>query len=91
MTIYSKVTRNGQITLPSKVREKLGIEEGDLLEISVVDEKALLTPKKLIDKSQSYFWTKKWQDAEKQADNDIKSGRTKSFKSAKDLLRDLEE
>ncbi len=27
MTIYSKVTRNGQITLPSKVREELGIEE----------------------------------------------------------------
>jgi antitoxin MazE len=91
MTVYSKVTRNGQITLPAKVRDELGIEEGDLLEISIVDEKAMLTPKKLIDKSQSYFWTKKWQSAEKEADADIKAGRVKSFKSVKDLLKDLNE
>jgi AbrB family looped-hinge helix DNA binding protein len=90
MTVYSKVTRNGQITLPAKVRQELGIEEGDLLEISVVDEKAMLIPKKLIDKSQAYFWTKKWQDAEKQADDDIKAGRIKSFDTAKDLLKDLD-
>jgi AbrB family looped-hinge helix DNA binding protein len=89
MTVYSKVTRNGQITLPAKVREELGIEEGDLLEISVIDEKAMLIPKKLIDKSQSYFWTKKWQEAEKEADEDIKSGRVESFDSVKDLLKDL--
>ncbi len=90
MTVYSKVTRNGQITLPAKVREELGIEEGDLLEISVVDEKAMLVPKKLIDKSQSYFWTKKWQDAEKEADEDIKAGRVKAFSSVDDLVKDLE-
>jgi len=89
MTVYSKVTRNGQITLPAKVREELGIEEGDLLEISVVNEKAMLVPKKLIDKSQAYFWTKKWQDAEKEADADIKAGRVKKLESVKDLLKDL--
>jgi AbrB family looped-hinge helix DNA binding protein len=91
MTVYSKVTRNGQITLPAKVRQELGIEEGDLLEISVVDEKAMLTPKKLINKSQAYFWTKKWQDTEKEAEEDIKTGRTKTFDTVDDLLKDLEE
>jgi len=90
MTTYSKVTRHGQITLPSSVRKSLGIEEGDLIEIEIVDEKAVLVPKKLIDKSQAYFWTKKWQEAEKAADEDIKAGRVKTFKSAKDLLEDLE-
>ena len=35
----SKVTRNGQITLPASVRKQLGIEEGDLVEIEVEDEK----------------------------------------------------
>ena len=89
MTEYSKVTRNGQITLPVKVREELGIEEGDLVEISVVDEKAVLIPKKLIDKSQAYFWTKKWQDAEKEAEEDIGAGRIQTFDSVSDLLNDL--
>jgi AbrB family looped-hinge helix DNA binding protein len=89
MTMFSKVTRNGQITLPAKVREELGIEEGDLLEITVEDEKAVLMPKKLIDKSQSYFWTKKWQDAEKEAEADIKAGRVKAFDSADDRIEEL--
>jgi hypothetical protein len=55
------------------------------------DEKAVLMPKKLIDKSQAYFWTKKWQDAEKEADEDIRAGRTKTFSSVAELLEDLDE
>ncbi|MGD1119972.1 MAG: AbrB/MazE/SpoVT family DNA-binding domain-containing protein [Dehalococcoidales bacterium] len=89
MTVYSKVTRHGQITLPASVRRELGIEEGDLIEISVRDEQAVLMPKKLIDKRQAYFWTKKWQDGEKQADEDIKAGRVKAFDSVEDLLKEL--
>jgi antitoxin MazE len=90
MATYSKVTRHGQITLPAPVRKSLGIEEGDMVEIEVIDEKAVLIPKKLVDKSQSYFWTKKWQDEEKEADNDIKAGRVKDFDSVEELVKDLE-
>jgi antitoxin MazE len=90
MPAYSKVTRNGQITLPSSVRKDLGIEEGDLIEIEIVDEKAVLVPKRLVDKNQAYFWTKKWQESEKAADEDIKAGRVKTFNSAGELIKDLE-
>ncbi len=86
----SKVTRHGQITLPASVRKQLGIEEGDLVEIEVTDEKAVLMPKKLVDKSQAYFWTKKWQEGEREADEDVKAGRIKSFNSVDELIKDLE-
>jgi AbrB family looped-hinge helix DNA binding protein len=86
----TKVTRHGQITLPASVRKQLGIEEGDLVEIDVEDEKAVLMPKKLVDKSQAYFWTRKWQEGEKAADEDIKAGRVKTFDSVDDLIKDLE-
>jgi AbrB family looped-hinge helix DNA binding protein len=86
----SKVTRNGQITLPASVRKQLGIEEGDLVEIEVEDERALLMPKKLVDKSQTYFWTKRWQENEREADKDIKSGRIKSFDSVDELIQNLD-
>jgi AbrB family looped-hinge helix DNA binding protein len=89
MTAYSKVTRHGQITLPASMRKQLGIEEGDLVEIEVIDDKAVLVPKKLVDKSQAYFWTSKWQQAEKQADEDIKAGRVRTFDSVEELLEDL--
>jgi AbrB family looped-hinge helix DNA binding protein len=86
----SKVTRHGQITLPASVRKELGIEEGDLVEIEVVDERAVLMPKKLVDKSQAYFWTKKWQEGEREADEDIKAGRVKAFNSVEELISDLD-
>jgi AbrB family looped-hinge helix DNA binding protein len=85
----TKVTRHGQITLPASVRRQLGIEEGDLVEIEVEDERAVLTPKKLVDKSQAYFWTRKWQESEREADEDIKARRVKTFDSVDELIKDL--
>jgi hypothetical protein len=46
--------------------------------------------KKLVDKNQAYFWTNKWQEGEKAADEDIKAGRVKTFNSAEELMKDLE-
>ena len=90
MPAYSKLTRHGQITIPASVRRELGVEEGDLVEIEVVDEKVVLIPKRLVDKNQANFWTKKWQDAEKEADEDIRAGRVQVFDSVEDLIKDLE-
>lgn len=89
MPAYSKVTRHGQVTLPASVRRELGVEEGDMVEIEVVDDKAVLIPKKLVDKSQAYFWTKRWQEGEREADEDIKAGRVKVFESVDKLVKDL--
>jgi len=47
-------------------------------------------PKKLVDKSQTYFWTRKWQEGEREADEDIKTGRVKTFDSVEELISDLE-
>jgi hypothetical protein len=63
---------------------------GDLVDINVEEERAVLMPKKLVDKSQAYFWTKQWQKGEKEADEDIKAGRVKSFGSVDDLIKDLD-
>jgi hypothetical protein len=54
---------------------------------SYLDAKA---PKKLVDKSQAYFWTRKWQEGERVADEDIKAGRVKTFDSVEELISDLE-
>ena len=90
MTAYSKVTRHGQITLPVSVRKQLGIEEGDFIEIRVMAEQAVLMPKKLADKNQAFFWTKEWQEAEQEADDDIRAGRVKTFGSVEELTKDLD-
>ncbi len=86
----TKVTRHGQITLPSDVRRALEIEEGDLIEVQVEGDRVMLTLKRLVDKSQAYFWTRAWQAAEAEAEGDIRAGRVKRFPSAKELFEDLD-
>ncbi|MBI2020114.1 hypothetical protein HYS94_01720 [Candidatus Daviesbacteria bacterium] len=39
--------------------------------------------------SQSYYWTPEWQAKEKRADEDARAGRSKQFKSAEELIREL--
>jgi hypothetical protein len=51
----------------------------------------VLTPKRLVDKDQAYFWSREWQDAEREAEEDIRAGRVKEFASVEELLRDLDE
>ncbi len=85
----TKVTRNGQITLPASVRRRTNIEEGDLIAVRVEGDSILLTPKKLIDKSQAYFWTDAWQRAEREASEDIAEGRVEEFDDVEELVADL--
>ena len=85
----TKVTRNGQTTLPAAARRALHIEEGDYIEVRVSQDSLILTPKKLVDKSQAYFWSSEWQAAEQEASEDIASGRVREFANADDLVTSL--
>lgn len=87
----TKVTRNGQITLPASVRREANVGEGDLLAVRLEGEHIILTPKKLIDKSQAYFWTEAWQHAEREAQADIAEGRMEAYESVEDLIAALDE
>jgi hypothetical protein len=63
---------------------------GDILETRLKDDKIVIIPKKTIDAEQAWFWTKEWQTAEKEAEADIKAGRVKKFKTAEELIKDLD-
>lgn len=48
MKTTTQVRKKGQITIPSAIREKLNIEENDILSISVLNNDAIvIVPKKL--------------------------------------------
>jgi AbrB family looped-hinge helix DNA binding protein len=90
-TTVLQIRENGQITLPSSIRRKSNLKTSDLLEATVNEDGAIcLTPKLAIDRSQAYFWTKRWQEGEKEAEEDIRAGRVKKFDNVDDLIDDLE-
>ena len=90
MATLVKVSRSGQITIPAAIRQALNLREGDYVEASLADDRIILTPKQVVDKSQAYFWTAEWQAAEREADEDIRAGRVQVFESVDELLADLE-
>ncbi|HMR50826.1 MAG TPA: AbrB/MazE/SpoVT family DNA-binding domain-containing protein [Arachnia sp.] len=44
MTATVRLSSKGQLTLPVAVREQLGLEQGDALELTVQDGQLLLSP-----------------------------------------------
>lgn len=85
-----QIRKNFQITLPAGIRRRLALSVGDLLETQIKDGKIIIVPKKTIDANQTWFWTKQWQEAEKEAQADIRSGRVKKFKNVEDLIKELD-
>ncbi|MFC2058651.1 AbrB/MazE/SpoVT family DNA-binding domain-containing protein [Chloroflexota bacterium] len=91
MGVLAKLTSGGQVTLPKNIRTKANMQPGDFVEIELDEEgHIVLTPKKLVDATQSFFWTDEWQRGERKADGDIKAGRVKKFKSAAEAVKHLE-
>jgi len=39
-----RVTRKGQTTIPARIRQKLGIKEGDKLAVEAVENQIIFTP-----------------------------------------------
>jgi AbrB family looped-hinge helix DNA binding protein len=84
-----RVGAKRQLTLPKEVTRKLRLNEGDDLELRVLDGRIELVPLALIPRDQLWFWTPEWQAMEREADEDKAAGRVKSFKSAKKLIASL--
>jgi AbrB family looped-hinge helix DNA binding protein len=71
----TKVTRNYQVSIPKEIRDRLRIEEGDYIEVSERDGEIVMTPKKLIDADQAWFWAPEWQKGEREVDEELRAGR----------------
>lgn len=79
-----------QVTLPKEVVKQCHLKRGDPIEVIAKNGEILLKPQAYIPKDQLYFWTKEWQAAEREADEDIRLGRVKGpFKNMKDLIKSL--
>ena len=82
----TKLSKRGVITLPAEIRVAARLEEGDPIEVEIVDEGILLRPQKVIDASQAWYWTPEWQAGEREADAEIAAGGGRVFMSGEEFL-----
>lgn len=85
------VREHFQVTLPLEIRKELPIKIGDPVEIYVNKKGEIaIRPLKAIDASQSWFWTDKHQEAEREAEKELLEGRGKKVKNAREMIDELE-
>ena len=92
MPTVMKISPQGQIRIPKKVMQTLNMEMGDYVEMEIDQNKIILKPRKLIDPSQGWYWTKEWQKMEVEVDIEIEKDLLSSeFRTAEEGLKWLKE
>lgn len=83
--VQQTVRERGQITIPSALRERFGLEDGSIVQMEATDQGIVLRPMVLVPADQAWFWTSDWQDGEREASADIAEGRTATVTSFAEL------
>jgi AbrB family looped-hinge helix DNA binding protein len=91
----ARVSSKNQVTVPKEVRDKLKLKPGDVVNFSDIEKLSKLPKKGVLvtvdRKAKLRPWTdEEWQQAEREADEDIAAGRVSGpFYSADDLIAHL--
>ena len=85
---YVGVQRRGLIALPTALRQRLHLDEpGAQLEVTErADGVIELRPSVPIPADQAWFWAERWQQREREVDDDVAAGRVTVFDNGDDFL-----
>lgn len=85
-----KIGPKHQITIPKEVFDSMRLEPGDFLDTRMEGNAIVLIPQKLVPKDQEWFWSREWQEMEKEADEAIAQGEVIGpFSKASDAIEAL--
>ena len=84
--------QRGVLTLPAELRKRHHLDEpGAQMHVVERDDGVIeLHPQLPVPADQVWFWSQRWQRMEREADDDIASGRVASFDDVDDFLADLD-
>lgn len=78
-----------EVRLPAEVTRRLRLRKGARLAVITTGDSVQIVPLARIPKDQLYFYSDEWQAKEREAEEDIRAGRTKEFSDVDALIRDL--
>jgi len=87
---YVSVQSRGTIALPPAIRRAYHLDEpGAQVEILQEDGRLVLIPKVAVDATQCWFWTDGWQEAEREASQELAAGQYAAYETGPGFLADL--
>ena len=84
-----KVRTKEQVSVTEKVWRQVELEVGDEVEVEGQGSESGSIPKSEIDKGDDWFWSKEWQEKEREADEALAQGEYEEFDNVEALIRDL--
>jgi hypothetical protein len=85
-----RLGEHGTITLPDELRA--GLSEDTLFRVCRRDDGVIeLQAQASSASSQAWFWTERWQQMEREADEDSAAGRVTTYDTAEDFLQGLDD
>ena len=85
-----KVGARHQVTIPQKIVDQVRLEPGGYVEVTLEKGKIVMVPKEIVDREDAWFWSKEWQEKEREADEAIAKGKVIGpFKNAKEAISAL--
>ena len=86
----AKIARNYQVTVPKYVRKSMNVKVGDLVSFEITEDgRTMMSPVSMVRREQAYYWAAKWQREIRKSEKELKSKRTKSFKTVLELKKHL--
>ncbi len=85
------VQGRGLIAIPSSIRRHFGLDKpGAQVEVIEREGEIVLRPHLAVPTDQTWFWTERWQQMEREADDAISAGLVTTVDGVEELLADLD-
>jgi AbrB family looped-hinge helix DNA binding protein len=89
--LRSRLRVKGQVTIPAEIREILGAKEGDeLVFMTDEDGRVIIERVQIVPPEQAWFWSKRWQRLENEAQQDFDTNKTHLFESFEEAQKFLD-
>ncbi len=87
---FVTVQSRGLIAIPTSIRRRFGLDQpGAQVEVIERENEIVLRPHIAVPSDQAWFWTERWQQMEREADEDIVAGRVVVSEGIDEFLAEL--
>ncbi|MHB8318641.1 MAG: AbrB/MazE/SpoVT family DNA-binding domain-containing protein [Acidimicrobiales bacterium] len=88
---FLTVQGRGLIAIPTRIRRHFGLDQpGAQVELIEREGEIVLRPHVAVPADQAWFWTERWQQMEREADDAVAAGRIVTVEGLEELLADLD-
>ncbi len=85
-----KVNENGQLMIPAKLRQQIGLENGSFVSVEILQENSKITPVTIILKGEERYHTQNWIETEREATEDYRKGGLKAYNDVDEMMDEIE-